>query len=118
MTTKIPQGVFQFEFIPFFENPKDLLVLKCIDKESQNIFPKRADAILKHFEPEFYQFALTHVTESNIQQLKDDLIAKVAEIEKIKPYAHAIIQKVTEAQVQANEEEEHMKPLRPICEEL
>ena len=31
------------------------------------MFSKRADAILKHFEPEFYQLISTEVTESNMQ---------------------------------------------------
>ena len=55
MFTKIPQGIFQFEIVPYFDNPKDLLVIKCIDRAHRDLFPKRADAIVKHFNPEYEQ---------------------------------------------------------------
>ena len=59
MFTKIPQGIFQFEIVPFFDNPKDLLVLKCIDKAHRDLFPKQADAIVKHFASEYDQVTQT-----------------------------------------------------------
>ena len=71
MFTKIPQGIFQFEIVPFFDNPKDLLVLKCIDKAHRDLFPKRADAIVNPFTPEYEE-----VTQ-NLKELQTEERVKV-----------------------------------------
>ena len=82
-------------------------MLKCIDKAHYDLYEQRADAILKHFEPEYYQQHLTEVAPSQIKQLKDDLRVqrdKLSEFSQIN--IKVIAGNVTEAQTIANQEME------------
>ena len=31
--TKVKSGLFQYEILPFIEHPKDILVLRCVNKD-------------------------------------------------------------------------------------
>ena len=82
-------------------------MLKCIDKANYDLYVQRADAILKHFEPQYYQQHLTDVAPNQIKQLKDDLLVqrdKLSENSQIN--IKVIAGNVTEAQTIANQEME------------
>ena len=48
--TRIPNGVFQYELLPFFSHPKELIVLRCINRHHYENFNERSEGIIKHFD--------------------------------------------------------------------
>ena len=48
--TKVQAGLFQEGILPYIENPKDILVLKCVNKKHFEVLKKRSGDILKHYE--------------------------------------------------------------------
>jgi hypothetical protein len=49
--TKMPTGLFLYEFIPYFEDPKHLVVLRCINREHASVFMSRIEPFFKHYKP-------------------------------------------------------------------
>ena len=48
--TRIPNMVFQYELLPFFEHPRELLVLRCVNGRHAEVFFQRSKGIIKHFD--------------------------------------------------------------------
>ena len=46
----MPANLFHYELLPFFEDPKELLVLKCIDRAHLAALESVKDRIITHFE--------------------------------------------------------------------
>ena len=42
--------VFQYELLPFFEHPRELLVLRCVNGRHAEVFFQRSKGIIKHFD--------------------------------------------------------------------
>ena len=47
--TRIPAGVFRYELLPFFEHPKELLVLFCVNRHHWKNFNDRYQLFVNHF---------------------------------------------------------------------
>jgi hypothetical protein len=47
LLSQMPAGIFEFEFIPMFENPFQLFALKCVNKEINAAFSKREEILVK-----------------------------------------------------------------------
>ena len=47
--TRIPAGVFRYELLPFFEHPKELLVLFCVNRHHWKKFNDRSQLFVNHF---------------------------------------------------------------------
>ena len=48
--TRIPDGIFSHDLLPFLEHPKELLVLRCINGVHAERFTQHVPAVIQHFD--------------------------------------------------------------------
>ena len=44
--TKVQAGLFQYEILPYIEHPKEILVLRCLNKLHYKVMKKRSGGIV------------------------------------------------------------------------
>ena len=48
--TKVQAGLFQEEILPYIENPRDIIALKCVNKKHYEVIKRRSGDIVHHYE--------------------------------------------------------------------
>lgn len=91
--TRIQPNLFRFEVLPFLSHPREVAVLRCVDRQHSSMMNDRAQGIIAHFEQILYEMSKgmseerMQETERVLQQAKDALnVVNKGDITELKSF--------------------------------